>query len=51
MESADRSVPSSNSAETSFVFAPAEFLPTMPDGQDLDMVLMDFVDDAVSLID
>ena len=35
----------------SFVSNPAEFLPTVADGQDLDLILMNFVDDAMSLVD
>ncbi len=35
----------------SFVSIPAEFLPTMADGQNLDMALMNFVDDTVPLVD
>jgi len=35
----------------SFVSTTGEFLPTMADGQDLDMALMNLVEDAVPLVD
>jgi len=35
----------------SFVSTPAEFLPTVADGQDLDLTLMNFVDEAMPLVD